>query len=303
MVMPEKLLLLSLTIVIASFALTATAAADFYVCGDADAGGGVDIDDVVYLINYIFSGGPEPDPYESGDVDVSGEVGMNDVLHLMSYVFTGGPAPCTSTVSDIDGNVYQTVKIGDQWWMMENLKVTHYRNGDPIPNVTEDGPWSGISTGAYCDYDNDPANAEIYGRLYNWFAVDDARNIAPEGWHVPSDAEWKQLEMYLGMSQAEADGTGWRGTDEGGMLKETCITHWNPPNTGATNESGFSALPAGSRYAYGYYRNMGSYAAFWCSTGHHSHAAWFRLLAYDNSQIGLDSHGRVYGMSVRCVRD
>jgi len=301
--MRRQLLLLSLTFIIASFALTATAAADFYVCGDADAGEGIDIDDVVYLINHIFSGGPEPDPYESGDVDISGEVDMNDVLFLINYLFIGGSAPCTVTITDIDGNVYQTIEIGDQWWMMENLKVTHYRNGDPIPNVTEEGPWSGITTGAYCDYDNDPANAETYGRLYNWFAVNDSRNIAPEGWHVPSDVEWMQLELYLGMSQAEADATGWRGTGEGGKLKEAGTMHWNPPNTGATNESGFSALPAGSRYAFGFYRNMGSYAAFWCSTEHYTHSAWDRILAWDNSQIGRDSHGGTFGLSVRCVRD
>jgi uncharacterized protein (TIGR02145 family) len=106
-------------------------------------------------------------------------------------------------VTDYDGNVYQIVLIGGQCWMMENLKVTHYRNGDPIPHVPNIGEWYGLSSGAYCDYNNDPGNVETYGRLYNWYAVDDSRNIAPEGWHVPTDDEWKQLEMYLGMSQAE----------------------------------------------------------------------------------------------------
>jgi len=103
--------------------------------------------------------------------------------------------PLSGTVTDIDGNVYQTIKIGDQWWMAENLKVTHYRNSDPIPHVTDGGTWSYLFTGAYCEYDNNPANVAIYGRLYNWYAVGDSRNIAPEGWHVPSDDEWKQLEM------------------------------------------------------------------------------------------------------------
>jgi uncharacterized protein (TIGR02145 family) len=127
--------------------------------------------------------------------------------------------PTVPVVTDIDGNVYQTVTIGAQVWMAENLKVTHYRNGDPIPNVTDTAAWEGLSTGAYCEYDNDINNVATYGRLYNWYAVDDSRGLAPEGWHVPSDDEWKQLEMYLGMSQSEADDYGWRGTDEGGEVK------------------------------------------------------------------------------------
>ncbi|MEJ2629601.1 MAG: fibrobacter succinogenes major paralogous domain-containing protein, partial [bacterium] len=109
----------------------------------------------------------------------------------------------TGTVTDIDGNTYQTVKIGDQWWMAENLKVTHYRNNDEIPNVTYWGDWHDLSTGAYCDYNNNEGNVSTCGHLYNWYAVNDSRNIAPEGWHVPTDEEWKELEMYLGMSRSE----------------------------------------------------------------------------------------------------
>lgn len=133
------------------------------------------------------------------------------------------------TVTDIDGNVYKTVTIGNQAWMAENLKVMRYRNGDAIPNVTGGTDWSNLSTGAYCSYDNDDNNIDTYGLLYNWYAVDDSRNLAPEGWHVPTDEEWKELEMYLGMSQSEADDTGYRGTDEGGKLKEVGTTHWQSP--------------------------------------------------------------------------
>jgi len=141
--------LLKLTIVIAFVVLTATASADFYVCGDADASGGVDIDDVVCLISYIFNGGPEPAPYESGDADGSGAVDIDDVVYLINYIFNGGPEPICpyGTMTDFDGNVYRTIKIGDQWWMMENLRVTHYRNGDPIPNVTDAVEWIGLFTG------------------------------------------------------------------------------------------------------------------------------------------------------------
>lgn len=119
-------------------------------------------------------------------------------------------APETSTLTDIDGNIYQTVKIVDQWWMAENLKVTHYRNGDPIPNVTNNSDWGNLSTGTYCAYNNDNVNISTYGLLYNWYAVADSRELAPTGWHVPTDEEWKQLEMSLGMSDSEANDRGWR---------------------------------------------------------------------------------------------
>jgi uncharacterized protein (TIGR02145 family) len=264
-----------LVIMLVGFVFSATVSAFYGDCGDSDNSGGVDIDDVVYLIQYIFSGGPEPD--------------------------CGGGS--IGTVTDIDGNLYYTVKIGDQWWMLENLRVTHYRNGDPIPNVTDDGTWSGLSTGAYCEYDNNPANVETYGRLYNWYAVDDSRNIAPEGWHVATDDEWKQLEMYLGMSQAEADSTGWRGTDEGGKLKEAGTVYWSPPNTGATNESGFSALPGGYRNIYGHFFGMGDDALFWCSSEFSSSHAWHRYLDYSHSQVLRGYDPKEGGFSVRCVRD
>jgi len=209
----------------------------------------------------------------------------------------------TGTVTDIDGNVYQTVKIGDQWWMAENLKVTNYRNGDQIDHVTDNTNWSNLTTGAYCEYDNNSSNVATYGRLYNWYAVSDSCNIAPVGWHVPSDAEWKTLEIYLGMSQSDADDIGWRDTDEGGKLKETGIAHWVSPNTGATNESGFSALPGGYRYSNGTYGGMGYYAHIWSSSESGSNYAWFRLLSYDDSLVGRGGYGKRYGFSVRCVRD
>ncbi|MBN1211441.1 MAG: fibrobacter succinogenes major paralogous domain-containing protein [candidate division Zixibacteria bacterium] len=209
----------------------------------------------------------------------------------------------SGTVTDIDGNVYQTVIIGDQEWMAENLKVTHYRNGDPIDHVTNSSTWSGLTSGAYCEYNNDVNNVATYGRLYNWFAVDDSRNIAPEGWHVPTDDEWKQLEMFLGMSQAEADDTDWRGTDEGGKLKETDTTHWASPNTGATNESGFSGLPGGDRYSEGGFGGMRLYAIFWSSTEYDSFNAWYRNLWFHYSEVFRSIAGKPYGFSIRCVRD
>ena len=215
----------------------------------------------------------------------------------------------TGTVTDIDGNVYKTVKIGDQWWMAENLKVTHYRNGDPIPNVTSDSAWVELSTGARCVFDNDESNAETYGYLYNWYAVNVDRGLAPQGWHIPSDEEWKQLEMVLGMSRSEADDIGFRVTDEGGKIKATG-THedgtglWSAPNTGATNESCFSALPGGYRYDNdGTFRSMGDDAYFWSSTESGSNYAWNRSLHYDSSEVTRYHDVKQSGFSVRCLRD
>jgi uncharacterized protein (TIGR02145 family) len=214
----------------------------------------------------------------------------------------------TGTMTDIDGNVYQTIKIGNQWWMAENLKVTHYRNGDAIPNVTSDSQWENFSSGAYCAYDNDNDHVATYGLLYNWYAVDDSRNIAPEGWHVPTDAEWKALEMHLGMSQSEADDTGTRGTDEGGKLKETGTTHWNSPNTGATNSSGFTALPGGkrgNRATSGRFAGFGDYAIYWTATIYQGTwtYAWYRVLPYDKSEVFRTNLSRELGFSVRLVKD
>jgi uncharacterized protein (TIGR02145 family) len=209
----------------------------------------------------------------------------------------------TGTVTDIDGNVYKTVKIGEQWWMAENLKVTHYRNGDAIPNVTDNTEWEGLSTGAMCSYDNDDNNIETYGLLYNWYAVDDSRNIAPAGWHVPTDEEWKELEMYLGMSQADADNTGSRGTDEGGKLKETGTSQWTRPNTGATNESGFSALPGGYRIYAGIFSYFYLDANFWSATEVGHGPCYYRSLHNTSTLVSRHWGGKRDGASVRCFMD
>ena len=199
----------------------------------------------------------------------------------------------TGTVTDYDGNVYPTIKIGGQWWMAENLKVTHYRNGDPIPYVTDNSTWAGLTTGAYCTYNDNKRIVAAYGGLYNWYAVADSRNIAPAGWHVPTDAEWQTLVDYLGGYSVA-----------GGKMKEAGTTHWRSPNTGATNESGFSALPGGFRdYNNGLFGYMGDYAIFWSSTAHFSYSAWDFYLHYNDAQGLFFYNDRHYGFSVRCVRD
>jgi len=303
--MYTRLLHLGIAVLVSFVAPMATAVADSYVCGDADASGGVDIDDVVYLLNYIFAGGPAPDPSVSGDVDASGGVDIDDVVYLMNYIFAGGIDPVCQCepVTDIDGNVYQTVIIGGQCWMAENLKVTHYRNGDPIPHVPDNSEWASYPSGAYCNYWNKESYVATYGRLYNWYAVDDGRHLAPEGWHVPTDAEWKKLEMYLGMSQASVDSTTWRGTDEGGKLKEVGTSHWYPPNAGATNESGFTGLPGGQRVSAGLFISNRYIGYFWSSTEFSSTVSWERALCNELAQTYRLRSSKNFGYSIRCVRD
>ncbi|MCK4640761.1 MAG: fibrobacter succinogenes major paralogous domain-containing protein [Candidatus Marinimicrobia bacterium] len=230
------------------------------------------------------------------------------VITLLSIFFLFSNLSCEKdsasskdddTVTDIDGNVYNTVTIGDQVWMAENLKVTHFRNGDAISNVTDDSDWENLTSGAYCIYDNNDSNAVTYGFLYNWYAVNDSRNIAPAGWHVPTDEEWKQLEMYLGMSQSEADVTGDRGTNEGSKLKST--SGWND-NSNGTDESSFSASPGGYRYYSGSYYYIGYFAYFWSSTESSRYFAWNRYLNCLSSVVYRYGYYKRSGFSVRCVR-
>jgi len=207
-----------------------------------------------------------------------------------------------ATINDFDGNVYNTIVIGNQVWMAENLKVTHYRNGELIPNVTNNAEWAGLSSGAYSSYDNNNSNVSDYGFLYNWHAVNDNRNLAPEGWHVPTEDDWQQLDRYLGMSDSQINGSYDRGTDEGGKIKETGTSHWNSPNTGATNSSGFSAVPGGNR-AGGTFRSIGDFGYWWSSTEHNNNVAWVRVLFHNSSSFGRGSTVAHYGYSVRCIRD
>jgi uncharacterized protein (TIGR02145 family) len=211
------------------------------------------------------------------------------------------------TITDVDRNVYKIIKIGNQWWMAENLKVTHYRNGDSIPIVTDKIEWSTIVTGAYCNYLNNASFVTTYGHLYNWYAVKDNRGIAPEGWHVPTDEEWKELEMYLGMSQSDANSINWRGTGEGGKLKEAGLVHWKSPNSGANNQTGFTALPGGGRAGYepyeGNYYYLYELASIWSSSEANNYLAWFRDISYQKSSIYRSNISKRNGFSIRCVKD
>lgn len=197
------------------------------------------------------------------------------------------------TVTDIDGNTYHAVTIGSQIWMVENLKVTKYRDGTPIPNVSDDASWTALTTGAYCNLTSPYGNSTTYGKLYNWYAVSDAHNICPVGWHVPSDAEWTQLTDYLGGE-----------TVAGGKLKETGTTHWESPNTGATNVTGFSALPGGQRAVAGGFYFVKTYGYWWTTSdpGLPYHA-YYRSMALDNASVYRNYDTKKMGFYVRCVKD
>ena len=197
-----------------------------------------------------------------------------------------------NTVTDIDGNVYNTIVIGTQTWMIENLKVTKYRNGDAIPNVMDSTAWISLNTGAYCNYNNDINIPVTYGRLYNWFAINDSRNITPAGWHVATAAEWVTLVSYLGGKEAA-----------GGKMKEAGLSHWISPNMDANNSSGFTALPAGYRYSDGKFLHLGNNAHFWSATAKDLSTAWARRLGTDHEDCDLDSLYKVNALSVRCLKD
>jgi uncharacterized protein (TIGR02145 family) len=215
---------------------------------------------------------------------------------------TDAPNFTKGTVVDIDGNVYQTIKIGTQEWMAENLKVKHYRNNVDIPNVKAYTAWYNLSTGAYCCYDNDTTNIAAYGLLYNWYAATDSQNICPVGWHLPSTAEWLTLIKYLGGDENVGIGSQ---NEVGGKMKETGFAHWLSPNTGATNVSGFTGLPGGSR-EYGTYYVKGEDGYWWSSTeftDYSLHGGTFFNLEYDDNLIYSFYGSKNDGNSIRCIKD
>ena len=203
----------------------------------------------------------------------------------------------------IDGRIYRTIRIGNQIWMVDNLNESKYRNGDPIPNVPDNDQWGDLSNGAWCYYNNETKHEQIYGKLYNWFAVNDQRGLAPEGWHIPTDDDWKELELFLGMSKNVVNRTGWRGTTGGGKLKENGTKHWKAPNDGATNESGFTAIPGGYRDVDGFFYVLGSSGYWWSSSEHLTHFAWYRSLYYTSCKVHRTNSYEGDGFSVRCIRD
>ena len=206
-------------------------------------------------------------------------------------------------VTDIDGNQYATVIIGTQEWMAENLKVSKYSNGDLIPNVTDDTQWSSLTTNAWSYFSNNNQYENPYGKLYNWYTAADQRNVCPTEWHVPTYDEWSTLINYL---DPNANGGSVVPNTAGGKMKSTGLQFWNSPNIGATNESGFSGLPGGSRNFFGdgicYYINF--YGLWWSSTDVTGIIAWSLRLNYsDGSAEKITNFDKSCGLSIRCVKD
>jgi len=268
----------------------------------------------------------------------------------------GGGFPCP-TVTDIDGNFYTIIQIGDQKWTQQNLKVTHYNNGDEIPKVIPTSTWKNLTSGAFSDYSpryyysnetsdcvNDDSTSDlfddtcsswydslgscgdyddddfiatelccecgggfsideivtIYGRLYNWYAVDDERDLCPEGWHVPSDDEWTILTDYLGGESVA-----------GGKMKETGTDYWKSPNMDATNESGFTGLPSGIHEtglectgSNGQYSSINNSTIFWTSDSYLNYTcSWARSLSFNGSELYQRKEDFQNGLSIRCLKD
>ncbi len=220
-------------------------------------------------------------------VSISNSILSIKYLFFSLTIFSVINCQAQETVTDYDGNVYNTITIGNQVWIQENLKSLNYSDGTEIPDVVA--------------YDNDEEMAEVYGRLYTWDAAmrnsneEGAQGIAPDGWHIPSDAEWKELENFLGGASVA-----------GGKMKTTGTEYWSEPNTGADNSSGFSALPAGeydSHYTPNIFQLLNTHAVFWTSTEISSTKARERYLSYDNRKSSIYDWYKEMKYSIRCIKD
>jgi|SaaInlLV_10m_DNA_2_1039722.scaffolds.fasta_scaffold01601_4 uncharacterized protein (TIGR02145 family) len=266
----------------------------------------LNIIDIVILVDIIFHpeylGCTDPEAnnyvpiaiYDNGNCEFD-ILGCTDITAI-NFDLSANQDNTTCEYYDIDGNLFHSVVIGNQRWMLENLKVIHYSNGDEIPTGSSLPDWHNSSSGAYLVYNNYEPNIDVYGLLYNWFAASDPRDIAPEGWHVPNDSEWSQLVGFLG-------------DNAGGKLKEVGNTHWLDPNIGATNESGFTGLGSGyySAEFHGYeYTQLHRWTYFWTSSqygNNNYNITWFWGLHYGYSDITHELHNTRRGLSIRCVRN
>lgn len=212
------------------------------------------------------------------------------LAHPHRYLIILLLAACSSNVSDIDGNEYRTVRIGEQTWMAENLRTTRFRDGSPIPQVPDQAEWAALRSGAWASYDNNALNIGLYGILYNGFAVSDARGVCPDGWKLPSATDWSTLIAHLG-GDSEA----------GGKLKSTGTALWTKPNASATDESGFGGLPGGYRFRNGMFDHLASGGYWWSSTAPTDSTLAYRALHYDYADVLNGSAPLSTGYSVRCV--
>ncbi|MEO8710555.1 MAG: fibrobacter succinogenes major paralogous domain-containing protein [Parafilimonas sp.] len=192
--------------------------------------------------------------------------------------------------NSIQQNKIASVTIGTQVWMVKNLDVSHYKNGDTIPQIKDRSKWAKSTTGAWCWYNNDSATGAVYGKLYNWYAIHDPRGLAPEGWHIPSDSEWRVSETFLGKAA-------------GGKMKETGTAHWTDPNIDATNSTGLTGLPGGYRSFSGQFCYINYLGLWWTSTEFDTVNAWYRrMLCYSNF-LDWWRFPKTMGFSVRCIKN
>jgi uncharacterized protein (TIGR02145 family) len=218
---------------------------------------------------------------------------ITSLLITSSFSFNAQLYTPGSGVTDIDGNTYQTIIINGQEWMAENLRTSKYANGEAIPNVPDSSQWLNLSSGAWVHFNDDSQNEFPFGKLYNWYTVADSRNLCPVGWQLPSDSEWTVLTDFLGGEIIA-----------GGKMKIVGTEFWQSPNTDATNESGFSGIPAGRRIYTGPYYGLGNYTLWWSTTSDNDTSkAWTRDLHYLFSSIGRYSNDKNIGLSVRCVKN
>lgn len=241
-------------------------------------------------LTYTITGTPEA----AGNASFSFDMGGQSCIFSTTVKANTGVTSRPGAGVNFNGHQYTSIVLGNgQEWMAENLNTTAYANGDPIPNVSQNTQWSGLTSGAWSYYNNDSKLANPYGRLYNWYTVSDPRNVCPNGWHVPSDAEWEALSKYLG------------GEDlAGGKLKGKGTQYWTSPNMDASNDSGFTGLPGGIRYQAGFFISMSDEGYWWSATANGTSLAMFRGLNFNNASfIKYDSGDKADGLSVRCLKN
>jgi uncharacterized protein (TIGR02145 family) len=208
------------------------------------------------------------------------------------------------TAIDVDGNSYPLITICNQTWTQNNLNVSHYRNGDIIPQVTDSNQWITLTTGAWCYYFNISSYGIIYGKIYNWYAVNDPRGLAPAGYHIPSDAEWSTMINCLDPSANGGASNSTITNIAGGAMKETGTVYWSAPNTGATNSSGFKGLGGGSRSEFGSsWGTVRDNTHFWSTTELITNKVMIRYLVYGSGTVGKAEGFKISGSYVRCIKD
>ena len=233
--------------------------------------------------------------------DASVYEGGISTIDSISYVFDAAiNAGLTyGTMTDSEGNSYRTIQIGNQTWMAENLRVTKFRDGNAIPNINDTAQWRTTTSPARCTYREDVANNFLYGNLYNWFAVESPSNLCPRGWHIPTDAEWGILLNLLDSKSSGGDSVNIAGS----RMKIAGNVYWDPPNTNASNSSGFSANAGGARFPSGSFGAIRSFGLWWSSTQTDATTAWVRQLGNTSESAARVSYQKTFGFSVRCVKD